>query len=271
MEIKIEGPIHTYEVIDRMDSILKDPRWDRELSEEEKKHAYDKTSTFSKILENTFLNLIQEIRDQPFRKPPVTGLVGMKTMLISRDFLWTIYGNIAKIDKTKMITQILEQAKTEATGARVKPLTPPPPPKPFIKSCSTYFYPPIWVGKLPRRTFTEKAHHAFIFPKKALDLRYKDRVVIISEDGLIAMGEEKIPKATRMLNEVMATFLLMGFEASAVQELEVCDAKIDPSSLTITQWGTRVDTPRTQLAHFFPQQRLMLESRTEIGRMILLA
>ena len=266
LEIETEGPIHTYEAVDRMDSILKDPKWDRELTEEEKKYGFDKTITFSSILESSFLNMIQEIRNQPFQKPPATSSVGMKRLLISRDFLWNIYGNIAKMDKTKMITKILEQAKKEATGARVKPLTPPPPPKPFIKSCSTYSYPPIWVGKLPRRTFTEKAHHAFIFPKKALDLRYKDRVVIISEDGLIAMGEEKIPKATRMLNEIMATFLLMGFEASAVRELEVCDAKIDPSSLTITRWGTRVDTPRTQLAHFFPQQRLMLESRTEIGK-----
>ena len=265
MEIHIEGPLPTYEAIDRMDSILKDPKYDRGLSEEEKKHAYDKTITYSKILEGSFLNMIQEIRNQPFQKPPATSHVGTKRLLISRDFLWTIGGNIAEMDKTKMVTEIIEQAKKEAASAKAKPPAPPPP-KPLINSCGTYFFPPIWVGKLPRKTFKEKARGSLIFPKKALNLEYKGRVVVINQDGLIAIGEENIPKATRMLNEIMATFLLVGFEASAVRELEVCDAKIDSSSLAITQWGTRATTLRTQLGLVFPLQQLMLEDRTKIGK-----
>lgn len=266
MEIEIAGPIPTYEAIDRMDFILKDPRWNRELTEEEKKYVYDKTITFSKILEDSFLGMIQEIRNQPFRKPLVTSLVGSKRILISRDFCWTIVGNITEMNKTKMVAEILGLARKEAARAKVKPAAPPAP-KPSINSCSTYFYPPIWVGKLPRKTFEEKARGAFVFPEeKALNLEYKSRVVVINKNGLIAIGEENIPKATRLLNEIMATSLLMGLEASAVRELEVCDAKIDSSSLTITEWGTRVDTPRTQLFQFFPQQQLMLKSRTEIGK-----
>ena len=264
MEIEIEGPVPTYEAIDRMDSILKDPKWNRALSDQEKKRVYDKTM-FSEILEGSFLGIIQEIRNQPFRKPPVTSHGGGKRMLISRDFLWKIEGDIAEMDKTKILTEILQRAKKEAARAETKPPAPPPP-KPVINGCSTYFYPPIWVGKLPKKTFKQKARGSFILPEKALTLEYKDRVVIINRDGLIAIGEGNVPKATRMLNEIMATFLLMGLEASAVRELEVGDAKIDSSSLTITGWTTRVDTPRTQLAHWFPQQQLVLESRTEIGK-----
>lgn len=55
VEIEIEGPIPTHEAIDRMDSILKDPKWNRRLSKEEKKYVYDKTITFPRILEGSFI------------------------------------------------------------------------------------------------------------------------------------------------------------------------------------------------------------------------
>lgn len=264
MEIEIKGPIPTYEAVDRMDSILKDSKWDRELSEKEKKYVYDKTTTLSRILEDNFLAMLKEIRNQPFRKPPATSRVGHKRLLISRDFLWAVEGNIGETDKTKMITEIIEPAKREAVMAKTKP-TAPPPPKPTIDSCATYFYPPIWVGRVPKKTFKEKARGSFFFPRKALDLEYKGRIVIVNQDGLIVIGEENIPKATRMLNEIMAAFLLVGLEASAIRELEVCDAKIDSSSLTVSEYGARTRTLRTQLFFFFPEQ-LVLEGRTEIEK-----
>lgn len=266
-KIQVEGPIPTYEAIDRMDSILGDPKWDRELSKKEKKLIYG-TTTFSKILESSFLGVIQQIQNQLFRKPSATSYVGSKRLLVSRDFLWTIGGNITEMDKTKIITEILERAKKDVITEKAKP--PPPPPKRTISSCATYFYPPIWVGKLPMKTFKQKARGLSIYPEKTLNIEYKGRAIIVRQDGLIAIGEENIPKATRMLNEIMATFLLMGLEASAVRELEVCDAKIDSSSMTITSWGTRTHTLRTQLAYFLPQQQIMVESRTEISKKTLI-
>ena len=267
LEIEIEGPIPPYEAIDRLDALLKDSKWNRGLSKEEKKYLYlyDKTITFSRILEGSFLGIIQEIRNRPFRKPPAASLVGSKRLLISRDFLWDIEGNIVEIDKTKMVAKIIEEAKKDVARAKAKPPAPPSP-KPLINSCATYFYPPIWVGKLPRKAFKEKASGSFIFPKKALNLEYKDRVLVINQNGLIAIGEENIPKATRMLNEIMATFLLTGLEASAVRELEVCDAKIDSSSLSVTQWGTRTHTLRTQRFHLFPSTQPVLEYKIEIKK-----
>lgn len=265
MEIQVEGPIHTYEAIARMDSILNDPKWDRKLSKKVKKSIY-KTTTFSKILEGSFLHgVIQEIRNQPFRKPPATSFVGSKQMLVSRDFSWNIYGNIAEMNKIKMVSEILEQAKKGVARAKAPPPTPPSP-KSFINSCATHFYPPIWVGKLPRKTFKQKAHGLSIYPEETLNIEYKGRAMIVRQDGLIVIGEENIAKATRMLNEIMATFLLMGVEASAVRELEVCNAKIDSSSMIITSWGTRTYTLRTQLAFFFSQRQSMLKKRIKIGK-----
>lgn len=263
MEIKIEGPIPTHDAIDKMDSILKSHEWERELSEEEKKYIYNKSITFSGLLENIFLGIIQEIRNQPFLKPSAISLVTSKRWMTSGSFLWEVVGNIAEINKTKIVTDIIEQAKKDATIVEAKPV--PLPLQPLINSCATYFYPPIWIDKLPKKTFIDKARGSLIFPERALNLEYKKRIIVVNQDGLIAIGEDNIPKATRMLNEIMATFLLMGFEASAIRELEVCDAKIDPSTLSITQFGARTHTLRTQIFPFFGQQ-LVLEGRTEIEK-----
>jgi len=259
MEIEVVGPFPTYEAINTLDSILKDPKYRRKLSDVEKKRVFDQTITFAEILEGVFLGFLQEIRNKPFQKPPPTGIIGTKQMVSWESFLWIIVGNIAELDRTKVIGAIMEDARK---AAKTKAETSvPQPPKPEIKSCSTYFYPPIWVGKLPRKTFREKAAGSFINPEKALDLKYKGRVVVVNQDGLIAIGEESIPKATRMLNEIMATSLLISIEANAVRELEVCDATVDSSSLTITGWGTRTHTLRTQL---FPMGQVFLEGRIEI-------
>lgn len=264
LEIEVEGPIPTYEAIDKLDAILQNPKWNRTLSEKEKKHIYSNTVAFPEILEGVFLNLLNMLRDYLFQKPPANDLVGVKMMLISRDFWWDIRGNITGMDKAKMITEILEQAKQEIARLKTAPSTPPPSVPP-IKSCATYFYPPIWVGQLPKRTFQQKARGSFIFPEKALELEYKGRILIITQDGLIAISEENVPKATKMLNEIMATFLLMGLEANAIRELEVGPATIDSTSKTMTSWGTRTQTLRTQLAfHFRPT--VDFESRIEISK-----
>lgn len=270
MEIEIQGPIPTHEAIHKLDEILKDPKWNRELAKEEKKLFYDKAVDFSGILEGVFLSIFQELRVNQFQKPPSTSLIKSMRLLVSRDFIWGISGDISKLNKTEIVTKIIEEARKEVARAKTKP-TMPPPPKTRINSCVTFFYPPIWVGKLPKKTFKEKALRSYVrFPKKALDLKYKDRVVVINKDGLIAIGEEVIPKAARMLNEIMATFLLLGVEANAVRELEVDNAKIDPASLSITEWGIRTHTLRTQLAQFFPPQPLEAKSRIEIekGRLV---
>lgn len=265
IEIDVEGPIATYEAIDIMDSILKDPKWNRELSQEEKKYVHDKTTSFAAVLENQFLAMIRQIRNQPFLKPPETTCAGGKRWVTSESFLWTILGNIAEMDNKKIVAGIIDLAKKEVTRAKTKP-TISPPPKPKVSSCATYFYPPIWIGKRPRKTFIDRAIGSFIMPKKALDLEYKGRIIVVNQDGLVAIGEENIGKATRMLNEIMATSLLMGLEANAVRELEVCDAEINPSLLTIISWGTRAYTLRTQLAEIFPPKQLRLEDRIEVTK-----
>jgi len=251
-EITVHGPIPTYEAVRTLDLILKDPKWDTELSEEAKKYIEDGTTRFRGILEPVFLAIINELRTLTFVKPGPTN-IWQKSWLTSDGFIWKIRGNIIDLDHIETVKSIMEDAKRQAEAVKTqKKLPRNAPPKPGIKSFGTYFYPPIWIGKLPGETFREKALGSFILPKKALDVKYKERVAVINEDGFIAIGEEDILKATRMLNEIMATGLLSGLPSFAIRELEVSDAEIDPSNLAITSRGIRTVSLRTQLFYDFP-------------------
>ena len=193
-DITVYGSIPTYEAVETLDSLLKDLKWDRELTKEEKEYLWE-TTNFKEILENTFLNIINDFRISPFVKPSPTKIWG-KSILTIESFEWHIQGKITDFDPIKIVNSIIEEAKEQAEVAKfdIKQSSPEPP-KPVFKCFCTYFYPPIWVGKLPQKTFKEKAQGSHLFPKKAFDIKYKERIVVVNEDGLIAIGEEDLPKA----------------------------------------------------------------------------
>ena len=244
LEIGIEGPIPLYEAVDKMESILKDARFNKPLPEKEKER-FPGTNTFSDFLESLFVGIVQELKNLAFEKPVDQGFSSGR-MLTWTSFVWTIRGDLAEIDKVEMTNRILKSAKDASEKAKVEP-TVTQQPMPRIKGCSTFFYPQIWVGKLPKKTFKERVYSAYPFPAKVMDLKYKEKLVTINQNGLIAIGEENVPKALRMFNEIMATFLLYGLDTNAVREIEVGQATIDPVSLTLSSYGTRADTPRTRV------------------------
>jgi hypothetical protein len=245
-DITVYGPIPTYEAVETLESILKDPKWDRELTKEEKEYLWE-TTNFHDILENTFLSIIDELRKSHFVKPGPT-IIGSKSMLTIGSFIWHIRGNITDLKPITIVNKIIEDAKKQAEAARITVKPPSPePPKPIIKCFCTFFYPPIWIGELPQKTFKEKVHSSFRIPVKAFDTKYKERVLVVNKNGLIAIGEEDHSKASRMLNEIMAIGLLFDLPFFAARELEVSNAQIDPSTLTITSWGIEMISLRSQL------------------------
>jgi hypothetical protein len=267
-EIVAFEPVPTYEAVDMLGSILNDPKWNRELSENEKKLFFDTTIKFRDVLENVFLGIIDELRQSPFVKPGPAS-IGGKRMLTIESFVWNIRGNIADLENSEIISKMMEEAKKQAKIAKTETKPPSPePPKPVIKACCTYLYPAVWIGKLPKpKTFKEKAFDYWIFPGKAFDVKYKERVVVVKEDGLIVIGEEDALKATKMLNEIMATGLLHDLPFLAARELEVADAQIDSSTLDITSWEIRGASLRTQLFYEFPfKSKIGFIERTEVEK-----
>jgi hypothetical protein len=246
-EITVQEAIPTCEAVDTLENILKDQKWDRELSDEEKRFVVDRTVRFSDILKDVFLGIVNQLKDLPFAKPGPTT-VGHKSWLTATSFFWNIRGNIADLDHVEIASKIINEARKQAEAAKTEAKRPPPAPeKPSIRGSGTYLYPPIWIGQLPGQSFREQALGAFIFPQKAFDLKYKGKILVVNEDGGIAISEPDVAKATRMFNEIMATGLLLDLPFLAARELEVSDAQIDPSDFTTVSFGIRTISLRTQL------------------------
>jgi hypothetical protein len=249
-EIACHGPVPTYQAVETLESVLSDSKWDRELSEEEKKTFFfvtEKRPKFRDLLEPVLLKIVGELRNLPLIGPGPT-MIGRKQMLSLDSFVWYVRGSVTDLPCTEAVTGIMEDAKKQAEIIKAKgEQAQPEPRKSGIKGFGTYFYPPVWVGKLPEQTFREKAFGSILFPMKALDTNYKGRIIVINEDGFIAIGEQDSLKATKMLNEIMATAFLHGLQFLSARELEVSDAEIDPSTLNLTSFGVRGTSLRAQL------------------------
>jgi len=237
-EITVYGPIPTYEAVDVLDSILKDPKWDRELTKEDKRYLWN-VEKFRDVLEQRFLYIITELRSSPFIKPGGPTLIGAKITLTARSFIWYIRGNITDLDPAKIVDKIIQDARKRIKDFKtVKKPVVITPPQTSIRGFGTYFYPPIWIGEAPRKTFKEKALGIIILPEKAFDTTYKEKVVVVNNNGYIAIGEEDYSKAFKMLNEIMATGLLFDLPFFAARDLDISKVGIDPFSLTISSWGS---------------------------------
>ena len=249
-EIACHGPVPTYQAVEMLESVLSDSKWDRELSEEDKKTFFFVNETkpkFRGLLEPVLLRIVGELRNLPLIGPGPT-MIGRKQMLSLDSFVWYVRGSVTDLLCSKAVTGIMDDAKKQAEIIKAKgEQAQPEPRKPGIKGFGTYFYPPVWVGKLPEQTFREKALGSFFIPKKALDTKYKGKIIVINEDGFIAIGEQDSLKATKMLNEIMATAFLHGLQFLSARELEVSDAQIDPSTLNLTSFGVRSTSLRAQL------------------------
>ncbi|MEK7309315.1 MAG: hypothetical protein AAB038_00675 [Planctomycetota bacterium] len=72
-----------------------------------------------------------------------------------------------------------------------------------------------------------------MWPKKSFDIEYRGCKIVVNENGFIAIGVNEKTQALKMLNEIMATALLLNIPFYAVKELELGTAEISPDKSEI--------------------------------------
>ncbi|MCD6583171.1 MAG: hypothetical protein J7K71_00565 [Candidatus Omnitrophica bacterium] len=253
--------IDSCEAIEKLQEILKDEKWQRKLPEGECYLIKDEAKNkFATIIEGFFVNMLQDFKghilNSVFSKPKeFSPRIMGKTYLTKDSFVWQALGDVRKKEAKEIAIKIIEEAKK---SAQVQP-QPAPPPSPRIKGFGTYFYPAIWIGKIPEPSFRERIFETSmpLFPKKAFDAEYKGFKVVVNENGFIAIGVEDKNQALKMLNEIMATALLLNYPFYAIRELELGEAEIDQEKLTICSTSISLISLRTALfeEQWMPKQR----------------
>jgi len=254
-KISVFGPVPLHEAVDMFGSILEDPKWDRRLTEGEEESWPGEPKSFREVLEGHFLGLYHRLRSAPFWKKPTSTFVGACMVLTEDSFIWYIRGDLTELDPAEEARKLVESARRRPEVARPPQGEPSSPTRRSIRGYGAYFYPPVWIGEPPERSFREKAFGAYSPAKKVFHTEYKGRVLVVNSNGYIVIGEEDKRKAIRMLNEIFAACLLSDLPFVAVRDMDVAEAGINAADMTLGSWGSG-DSPLRDL--LFQQEHGLL-------------
>lgn len=245
--------IDSSEVANKLGRIIRD-KWDYPLSEADKSMRYN-VEKYSDAIEIIFLNGLKE-NLYTSKSQGDSPIIINKSFIAFDLFCWVNIGKIQDLKVSDVIESIISKnegnsPKVEINSMSYENVVDIPFIKPkLIKGYGTYFYPPIWIGDYPKLSFEDKLSETSLlsFLNKAVDLEYKNRVLIIDNDGFIGIQETNKHKALQLLNEIMAVALFLEIPAMQINESELADIEIDEVDLTIRSRRMTINSMRTILA-----------------------
>jgi len=253
LEVTVNGPIPFHKAVDELGKILANEKWNQELTSDEKYFIENGDRTIRRILEGEFLSTLEELRmyslSLAFSESVQPVLISRKTYVTKESFAWFVRGNICLMEPMDIVKDIVGKSVSRIQKPISKIKSDMEVPAPEIKAYGTYFYPRIWIGEIPKRTFREKAKKQF-FPKSREHFvaEYKDVRIIIQQDGLLAIAHENKMIALDMLNEIMGVALISGLPCFAIREPEVGEIKIEQATLAIKSSTMSLVSDRTRMA-----------------------
>lgn len=248
LEITSNNPVDSQKTIETLEQILEEEKWSkRKLPEDEPYLVAEGEKNYSTLLEDVFIQAIQMFRNfisnSLLAKHTDLPIMVGKWRITKEAFCWFYIGKIQKIEVDEIVKGIIQDVKRPIKTEKPKEE------KGAIKGYGTYFYPPLWIGEIPKQSFKDKIlrQPMIRYSGKAFNTTYKEKIITVDKDGLIAIGEENRETAVEMLNEIMATALLLGLPTFITRELEIGEVKIDSESLKITGSQMPLISMRTKL------------------------
>ena len=262
LEICIHGPIPFYKAVDELERISSYEKWSQELASDERYLIEDGDRTLRRILEGEFLSALEDLRRYTlsiaFNESIKPVTIGQKLYVTKEAFAWFVWGNICLEKPEEIINDIVVKGIAKAPKPVPKQDTDKRVPKSDLKAYGTYFYPPIWIGEIPKRSFKEKAQRqSFPKPREHFTTKYKGFLTIIQQDGLLAIVNESKIEALDMLNEIMGVALVLGLSCYAIREPEVGEIKIDSDTLAVKGSTMSLVSDRTRQVNQFGEPSYM--------------
>jgi len=253
LEICIHGPIPFHEAVNELDRILGHEKWNQELALEERYLIEDGERTLRRILEGIFISALDELErytlSLAFAESGKPVIISQKRYVTKESFAWFVWGNICLMEPTEIVNKIIGEVVIKAPKPSPKLDIDTKATKTELKAYGTYFYPRIWIGEIPKRSFKEKVQKQF-FPKSMDNIvtKYKGFLTIVQQDGLLAIANENKIEVLDMLNEIMGVALVLGLSCFAIREPEVGEIQIDGQTLAIKGFGMSLVSDRTRQA-----------------------
>lgn len=275
LEIHVHGPIAFHNALDTLEQVLANETWSRELVKEEFNLIEHEDRTMRTIMEDVFVETYKELQayviSASFAESPRIAGINRKKYLTNDCFYWRAEGNIRATKPKEIAASIVEDAIKDISRAQAQSqIEAQPPPKDDLQAYGTYFYPAIWVEKMPKRTFRQKAKGQLFrkLAEKSFHLEYKGFQTVVREDGLVAIVTNSKEKALEMINEIMGAALVFGLPCLAVSEPEIADIKIETMTSAIRGWSMSFvsDRMRLHLEPMGPYSDFLIHSRNIISQ-----
>ncbi len=251
-EIIINGPYKGYEFIDKVDAVLREPRWTKPLPGTAPYVVVSNRNTLADVMYGVIANQLRQITASVFTNIGGPGPAGGQ-ILTNESWAGLFIGNIAKTNPSVMVEQILTAARMQAQPTVEQAPSQPPAEVQEIHATIGYLYPPITIGSMPEpqslREFLNPGIHFFSMMKTVVEGTVGGEHIVFTKDGLMAVTTIKKQVAVRIFNIVSALILLEGsVAAQAIRESEIGHGTLDPATLELRGWGISGSvTPRTML------------------------
>ncbi len=243
-EIIINGPYENDEFLDRVEEIIKEPRWQKEVFVNGIKRK------LSKEFEYAIRSFVHDLVEYVFR--PVSFYKNLPIPIEYTKFISMHWGNICNINPKEIVEYIFYEDLTFLGGTLVT-IRPYEDKREKVseklskqeieenkdedvrsREFSTYFYPPIWVSGFPKLSFKEKVLSLYVpWEDKVLEVKISDEsdpLIVFYRDGYFKINVDKRSEAIKLSNIIMGTALLQDFDAFAVRESDIVSESA-PSSV----------------------------------------
>lgn len=224
LDLKCYGPLLPYELVDFMKEELSDPSMRVELTTEDQE-AF-RTKSFSDYLEELFVGILHTVRDLVLANLVSNGkpFMGWKVIIPYNGFSWFYYNNPSELDPKALVDEMFVGARqreiepdsdvgSHANNAHTVEET--------IPGFSTYLYPPVWIGEAPIFDFNAKIFGVSTMLNPLFLTTYKGKSVAFGKQGILFIGGKNKRECIKIMNEIVGTAILMGYNFDAVRENDV--------------------------------------------------
>ncbi len=232
MEIIIHGPFKAHEFLEKIEKIMEESRWQKVAYT---RHPHKEVVKYSDLFISILSNLFRIIKNSIFSKVS-KGYIG-GVALGAREWCWYVSGNVIELDPYELVKNSIDEMKYRVknkTSQGEETIQLSRISENRLKGYGTYFYPMVWIGKIPEPTFKEKVTGEYnLSSSKVFDTKFNTFKLIVNSDGFIGIVTEDRTEAIRILNLIFGVALVLGHTCFAVRESEIAEIEVDPQSLEI--------------------------------------
>lgn len=245
MEIIVHEPTKTSSFLEKAERILEEPRWRREVGKTERPVFPEDRLTHAECLADRIGGCVHQVKNMLFKDFSRQDMGSM--IFVEAGYVSLFKGNICELDIEQIVSKEIDTARrskqsSDKTTEQRQPAT-------KLRGLGTWFYPPVWIGEVPKLSLNDRLNVRYPYAwKKAFNHTLLGHHIVLNQDGLFATNIEDRKEALRIFNTLMDILVVSGRPAHAVREQELAQSQIDPENFTIASYGFEETTLRTSLS-----------------------